>query len=362
MLSEYESLAKNVIKKSLQIKPKENVIVESWNHGADAAKEFIYQLRAVGARPMFLFEDEETYWRSLESLPPTKLGQVSKSEWAALHEADAYIFLPGPADIVRMRQNQAKFSASTAYNMDWYKRAHKAGLRGARVLLGYVSPERAAAYGFDYGPWRQMIVDAASADFAAISRKGKKVAAALTSDQEVTITAPNGTNLAFKLRGKAGRADDGIIDAADIKAEEIMTNVPPGYAYVVPDATSAEGVIIAELPMPYLGKLVKGIRVTFKDGKAAWAASENADALLPGWEKAKGPKDRLGYLQIGLNPAARRGFLQDDLVAGTVEVGVGGNEEVGGNNKTDFYLGARLAQATVKVGKKTVVDDGRLAV
>ena len=82
-LSEYESLAKNVIKKSLQVKPNENVIVESWNHGADAAREFVYQLRAAGARPMFLFEDEETYWRSVESLPPTKLGQVSRSEWAA---------------------------------------------------------------------------------------------------------------------------------------------------------------------------------------------------------------------------------------------------------------------------------------
>jgi len=361
-LSEYEFLAKNVIKKSLQIKPKENVIVESWNHGADVAKEFVYQLRAAGARPMFLFEDEETYWRSVESLPPTKLGQVSKSEWAAVNEADAYIFLPGPADIARMRANMAKYSASTAYNSDWYRRARKAGLRGARVLLGYVSPERAAAYGFDYGAWRQMVVEAASADYAAITRKGKKVAAALTSDQEVTITAPNGTNLAFKLRGKAARADDGIIDASDLKAGEFMTNVPPGYAYVVPDEASAEGVLVADLPMPYLGKLIKGIRVTFKNGKAAWAASENADALLPGWEKAKGGKDRLGYVQVGLNPAARTGFLQDDLVAGTVEVGVGDNEEIGGKNKTNFTLAARLAQATVKVGRKTVVEGGRLAV
>jgi len=361
-LSEYESLAKNVIKKSLQVKPNENVIVESWNHGADAAREFVYQLRAAGARPMFLFEDEETYWRSVESLPPTKLGQVSRSEWAALDAADAYVFLPGPADIVRMRRNQPKYSASTAYNSDWYRRARKAGLRGARVLLGYVSPERAASYGFDYAAWRQMVVQAGSADFTAVARKGKKVAAVLTSDEEVTITSPNGTNLAFRLRGKEARADDGIVDAADMKAGEFLTNVPPGYAYVVPHETSAEGVLVADLPMPYLGRLIKGIRVTFKDGKATWAASENADALMPGWEKAEGPKDRLGYLQIGLNDAARTGFLQDDLVAGTVEVGVGDNEEAGGKNKTDFYLAARLARATVKIGRKTLVNDGRLAV
>jgi len=45
----------------LHIQPKENVIVECWNHGLDAAKEIVYQLRAVGARPMLLLEDEETH-------------------------------------------------------------------------------------------------------------------------------------------------------------------------------------------------------------------------------------------------------------------------------------------------------------
>ena len=50
-MSEYETLAKNVIRKSLQVKPKENVIVECWNHGLEPAKEFVYQLRAAGAIP-----------------------------------------------------------------------------------------------------------------------------------------------------------------------------------------------------------------------------------------------------------------------------------------------------------------------
>ena len=55
--SDYEALAKNVVRRSLHIQPKENVIVECWNHGLDAAKEVVYQLRAVGARPMLLLED-----------------------------------------------------------------------------------------------------------------------------------------------------------------------------------------------------------------------------------------------------------------------------------------------------------------
>src|SRR5712691_2196160 len=93
-VSEYEALAKNIVRRSLQIQPKENVIVECWSHGLDAAREVVYQLRAVGARPMLLLEDEETHWRSAETLPPAKLGQVSASEWAAVSKADAYVFFP----------------------------------------------------------------------------------------------------------------------------------------------------------------------------------------------------------------------------------------------------------------------------
>src|SRR5439155_72570 len=50
-VSEYEALAKNVIRRTLHIQPKENVIVETWNHGLPIATEVVYQVRAAGARP-----------------------------------------------------------------------------------------------------------------------------------------------------------------------------------------------------------------------------------------------------------------------------------------------------------------------
>jgi leucyl aminopeptidase (aminopeptidase T) len=344
----------------LHIQPKENVIVECWDHGLDVAREIIYQLRAVGARPMFLFEDEETYWRSVETLPATKLGHVAASEWAALSKTDAYIFVPGPADLPRYRKNLPKSAAAAGYNSDWYRRAKKASLRGARLLLGYATRERAVSYGFDLDAWRAMLVEASSGDFLTISRKSKKVASLLSGEGEVSISAPNGTRLAFSLKGRKAHLEDGIVDAEDREAGDFMANVPPGQAFVAPDEASAEGVLVADLPLPYLGTLVRGVQVAFKDGKATWKAGENESALRPSWEKATGPKDRLAALGIGLNPAVRTGFLQDDLAAGVLEIGIGDNTEFGGRNRTSFYLGARLSGATVSVGKKVVVDRGRL--
>lgn len=361
-MTEYEALAKNIVKRSLKIQPKENVIVETWNHGFDAAREIVYQVRAAGARPMLLMEDEDTHWRSVETLPSSKLGQVSASEWGALAQADAYVFFPGPADIVRYRANLEKMAAATGYNADWYRRARKAGLRGARVLLGYVSEERARSYGFEYGPWKSMILEAASTDFRALARKGRKVTDLLSRDSEVEVTAPNGTRLAFRLKGRPARLDDGIVDEADLKEGEFMTNVPPGASWVAPDEQAAEGSFVADLPTPYLGQLVRGVRFTFKDGYGAWSSDEGSDSVRKRYDKATGGKDRLAAINIGLNPAARYGFLQDDLVAGSVEISIGDNTEWGGRNKSSFSFAARLSHATVRIGTKTVVDGGKLAV
>src|SRR5947207_15415643 len=90
-MSEYEALAKNVIRRTLDIQPKENVIVECWNHGLAIATEVVCQARAAGARPMLLFEDEDAYWRAVKTLPESKLGQVGRHEWKENGGADDYV-------------------------------------------------------------------------------------------------------------------------------------------------------------------------------------------------------------------------------------------------------------------------------
>ena len=362
-VSEYEALAKNVVRRTLRVQPKENVIVESWNHGLPIAKEIVYQVRAVGARPMFLFEDEETYWRSVNTLPESKLGQVGSHEWKAMAEADAYVFIPGPADITKVREAGKKYSAATAYNDEWYRRAKRTRLRGARIGLGYVTEPRARAYGFDLGEWRAMMLEASSVDGRDIVRTGRKVTRALSKKGRLEIRHPNGTSFSCDLVGRPAGIEDGIITKEDLDVGENMANLPAGEAFVVPDEKSGDGTIVFDQPIAWLGRWIRGVRVAFDGGKMTkFSASENEDLLRSDWEEAKGPKDLLGFIDIGLNPKARSGFLQDAIVAGNVYVAVGANDEVpGGKNKTDFYLGASLTGATVTIDGRPFIQDGTLA-
>jgi len=362
-MSEYEALAKNVIRRTLAIKPKENVIVETWNHGLPIAAEFVHQLRAAGARPMLLFEDEDTYWRSVSTLPKSKLGQVGSHEWKALGEADAYVFVTGPSDINRIREfGMDRYDASTAYNDEWYRRAKKARLRGARIGLGYVTAPRAAAYGLDLDAWRRMMLDASSVDPREIVRAGRKVQALLSKRGRLEITAPNGTRFACDLVGRKAHVEEGVVSEDDIERGDIMANLPAGEAFVVPDERSGEGTIVFDRPVAYVGQWIRGISLAFDNGRLTkWSATENEDLIRKDWAEAKGDRDRLGMIDIGLNPKAQTGFLQDYVVAGSVYVSVGANDEAGGKNKTSFSLGSTITGATVRVDGKTIVERGRLA-
>jgi hypothetical protein len=78
-----------------------------------------------------------------------------------------------------------------------------------------------------------------------------------------------------------------------------------------------------------------------------------------------GDRDKIAFLQIGLNPALK--VMEDGSeyrpqeAAGMVYIGMGDNQLLGGNNKTEFGWLTPVVKATVEVDGKTVVKDGQLA-
>src|SRR3989442_265100 len=73
-------------------------------------------------------------------------------------------------------------------------------------------------------------------------------------------------------------------------------------------------------------------------------------------------KKRIGCLTIGLNPrASYLGGLVDHFVAGAVTIGLGGNQDIGGANRSSFDFGATLQKATVTADGMSVVEAGKLS-
>ena len=110
-----------------------------------------------------------------------------------------------------------------------------------------------------------------------------------------------------------------------------------------------------------MGLNVVGIEFKFKDGKLmSMKAKKNLEPITKQFEKASGDKDRIGFLQIGLNPKAEYGFLMDHIVEGAVQIGVGDNEYIGCKNSSSFGMVATLGKATLDVDGKVIIKNGKL--
>jgi len=358
----YDALVKSVLSSTLNVQTNDNVIVETWDHGLPIASAFVYQLRELGARPMLLLEHEQTFWKSAESLPEEKLGKVGEHEWTAMEKSKEYIFIPGPADFPRVWKNRAKFSASTAYNEEWYDRAKRYRLKAARIALGYATQQRANLYKVQLNAWQRMLMAASSVDFTGIRDKAAKVASLLRNGS-VKVTDAKGTDLNLRLVGREPYRDDCVVDADDLDHGRNVANIPGGTVLACPEETYADGSVLFDRPAQFMGRWVGGLAFNFKGGRLTdYRARLNSDHLKAAYEKASGERDRIAVIGVGVNPKVKIGFLQDSLASGAVTVGIGGNDDIGGANKTDFYFAGTLTKASLAVDGNVIVENGKLKV
>jgi len=359
------ALAKALITGALRVKPGENVVIETWNHTLDYARACVVETRRVGAHPLLWLEDEPAYWRSIEEAPAVKgWAKPGEHEWAALERSHAYVFFPGPADRPRLNQQPAKRTEELlAYNGDWYRRAKKARLRGVRSVLGYASDAQAERWGVSGVAWRDQLLRAATeVDLEAIHTDAKRAAQKLKAGSELRITAPNGTDVTLKLRGRTPFVDDGSVTSEDLAIGANMTVSPPGTVLVAVDEKSAEGIAIANRPSYLRPGRVEGGQWEAKGGKVSniWYTEGQAE-FDAAFQAAPKGKDNLSIFSIGLNSALDPGVPQvEDQEAGAVTLGIGGNAAYGGTNKCPFLSWIVIGEATVAVDGKPLCDRGKL--
>jgi leucyl aminopeptidase (aminopeptidase T) len=165
----------------------------------------------------------------------------------------------------------------------------------------------------------------------------------------------------FELGRRPVRVDDGIIDDEDIRKKSLDAQLPAGSVLTTIPETSGTGRVVFDRPLQSMGVNVEGIEWKFKDGKVtSMKAKKNAEVISKQFDVASGDKDRIGWLQVGLNAKAEYGYMMDNVVEGAVQIGIGDNEYYGGKNTASFGMPATLSRATLEIDGKTVIKEGRL--
>jgi leucyl aminopeptidase (aminopeptidase T) len=355
-------ICRTILTKSLRLRRGENVIIETWTHMLPWANEMVLEARRAGIRPTLLYQDEATYWRSVEACKPADVGKMPAPELGAMSKAEGYVFLWGPED--RPRQQalpKEQRAALTAYNAPWYQAAGRAHLRGCRIELGRATSAAAQFYGVDLASWQHSLIDASRVDPGELARDAARLAERLRRGKRLRVHHANGTDLSLQLAGRTPVVDDGVVDAKDIRAGQNMASFPGGAVYVAPEERSVTGRFVANrTSYPTSGALVGG-RWTFEENHLAsfeYAAGE--DRFKEAFEGAGPGKDRPGFLSVGLNPRLRGAPGLEDFERGTILLGIGGNSAFGGKTRSSFQTWLGLGGAHLEIDGTTVVADGEL--
>jgi leucyl aminopeptidase (aminopeptidase T) len=357
-----DKLARNVLKNTLRLKKGENVVIETWSETLPWAKPFVAEARRLGANPLLLYEDEDTFWESLRSGNSRQTGKVGSHEWAALSKSSAYVFFFGPSQWTRREDlSPRKQVGVAAYNPEWYRRAAKAKVRGVRMYLGRTSQLSADRWKLDLDAWREELVRASLVPPADLHRAGTRIADRLKKGKEVKVTHPNGTDLSFGLGKFPILLDDALVDDADIKSGNTMATIPGGVVGLSIDHTSAVGTIVGNhTTYPDSGP-VSGTRWTFVDGHLTEQSYESGgEKIQAAYSKAppKG-KDRLGFFSVGLNPEISNLPQMEDQELGSLLFHLGGNNFRGGKNASPFGAWTVVTGADVTIDGKPLVREGR---
>jgi len=357
------AIAKSVVNECLRARPGEAISISTYPHTIELANELAAECYRADAEPLMLLDTDEFFYDQFKLLTEEQLRRPSPHCLGLADYVTASIWLGGPKDPKGMQRVPAsKWTAYYEGEDPHYNKMLEKKTRSVGLSLGSVTRERARTYGFSYATWKRSVEDGLKVKYADLQRIGKVVGALLSLPQKVQVTAPNGTDLRFRLETRKAHVNDGIIDDEDIAAGNTSVNLPAGDVSIAPEEISARGTIVGDVPIPLQGKLVEGLAFTFADGRVTQIdGKRNAKLVQDGFAGGTGDKDRLASLTVGLNPKLRPGFLTSSLARGVVTVGIGDNRGLGGTNKASWGFYASVANATLTVGGKTIVDGGKLA-
>jgi len=191
-------------------------------------------------------------------------------------------------------------------------------------------------------------------DFHAQAPVCHRIGDAFTAGSRVRLTSPKGTDLTFSIEGRTAN---------------VLTNVPePGQLAPVPDIEvnvvpvtgSAEGRLIADASVPYLGigVLEDPVVCTMEDGYITrMEGGAEADRIRT-YLSSFGDRNcfNVAELGVGLNPNARLTgeMLEDEGVLGTIHIGIGTSHTLGGEIVAPTHYDLLMWEPTIEVDGRVI--------
>jgi Thermophilic metalloprotease (M29) len=245
----------------------------------------------------------------------------------AARDADLLLFL---AQAPRGDEASARFETSEVIL--------KRGGRG--IFLGFVDGEMLR------GELSQPGID--------LSEPARRLLSQLEGSREVHVRGAAGTDLTLRVEGRPW-----LSDALPLGPGE-LANYPNGEVFVAPLADGADGVLVADLAVPYTGDGFVDAPVTLRFERGRVTSIEggrSAQALRELVADAGKGADVIAELGIGLNPDIdpRGHVMLDEKAHDTAHVAIGRNTgSYGGDNEAEIHVDCVFSEPQVEADGRPI--------
>jgi leucyl aminopeptidase (aminopeptidase T) len=313
------------VRTSLRLRWRDVFEIYSYVRTIPLAEALALEARRAGSDTHITLMTDDLWFTSMRELSTKWLSQPSPVEYAINRAITADAYLGGPSDARRMRDiPPEKFEANAAGGQKQDEPHRRRRVRHVDLSIGRVTPERAEAYGLDYGRWYESFHAALAVDLREIRRRGAALARTLSTRRKVRVTSAAGTDLRFTVKRNPPIVEDGIISAADVHRGVVEATLPAGRLEGALRPETVHGEVHATDPIPYGGRTIARPWFRIRSGRIVKAgAASHADLLDRVLKASKAPRARVGWFTIGLNPAAQPCMLDNSVVKDDIGLGLG---------------------------------------
>lgn len=199
-------------------------------------------------------------------------------------------------------------------------------------------------------------------DFVRIRENCETVGKRLSGAKIARITSTAGTDLTFSVENRRVNVMPGIVGPGQ------LSPVPNAEVNVSPVEGTANGILVVDASIPYLGVglLKEPIRFTVRDGVITGIEGgdpEQVETLRSAWERQADPHVyNIAEMGIGMNPMCSfKGLmLEDEGVLGSIHIGTGTNITLGGVVKARSHYDLIMRSPTLTLDGEILIQDGQI--
>src|SRR3954451_17411928 len=320
-----DKLAKLLVEYSISLKPKENVLIETFDVPDEMTIGLIHAVRNAGGTPSAQIQRSRVSRALAMGATERQLTFAANHELSRMKKMHAYIAIRGSNNITELSYvpvSQLKLLAKKMRPVQ-DQRVKKTKW----VVLRWPNPSMAQLAGMSTEAFEDFYFDVCTLNYRKLQPGMKALKKLMERTDRVEIRGRD-TDLRFSIKRIPA-----IFCGGD-------RNIPDGKVFTAPVRDSVEGYVTFNAPTTYQGTAFDGIRLEFRQGKVVKATGNETEKLNRVLDSDAGAR-YIGEFSLGFNPYTlrpMRDILFDEKIAGSFHFTPGqAYEEADNGNRSQVH-------------------------